>query len=148
MLNLMGRHDEALLAYDKALAIEPDLAESWLGRAGALQELKRLEEAIFAYQKARERGCDAEFIQCMLASLGAEAVRPSAPKGLVIDLYDRYADQYGSTRGRRAEISNAGIMFAAIARFVQTSDLDILDLGCGTGLFGALLRTRARTLTR
>jgi predicted TPR repeat methyltransferase len=35
----------------------------------------------------------------------------------------------------------------AIGRCVQGSGLDILDLGCGTGLFGARLRARARTLT-
>jgi predicted TPR repeat methyltransferase len=147
VLNLMGRHDEALSAYDKALAIEPDLAECWFGRAGALQELKRLEEAIFAYQTARERGCDAEFIQCMLASLGAEAAPPSAPKGLVIDLYDRYADQYDQHVAGALKYRTPELLFAAIARSMQTSDLDILDLGCGTGLFGALIRTRARTLT-
>ena len=147
VLNLVGRHDEALLAYDTALAIEPDLAASWIGRAGALQELKRSEEAILAYQKARERGCDAEFISCMLASLGAEAAPRSAPKGLVIDLYDRYADQYDQHVAGALKYRTPELLFAAIARSMQTSDLDILDLGCGTGLFGALLRARARTLT-
>jgi predicted TPR repeat methyltransferase len=147
VLNLVGRYGEALSAYDKALAIEPDLTESWLGRAGALQELERRDEAIFAYQKARERGCDAEFIQCMLASLGAEAAPRSAPKGLVIDLYDRYADQYDQHVAGVLKYRTPELLSAAIARSMQASDLDILDLGCGTGLFGALLRTRARTLT-
>jgi predicted TPR repeat methyltransferase len=147
VLNLVGRHDEALFAYDKALAIEPGLAESWLGRASALHELKRLDEAILAYQRAREAGCDAEFIQCMLASLGAEAAPRSAPKGLVIDLYDRYADQYDQHVAGALKYRTPELLFDAIARSVQTWNLDILDLGCGTGLFGARLRARARTLT-
>jgi predicted TPR repeat methyltransferase len=147
ILNLMGRHGEALPAYDEALAIEPDLAESWLGRANALQELKRLDEAVLAYRRARERGCDAEFIQCTLASLGAEAAPRRAPRGLVIDLYDRYADQYDRHVAGALKYRTPELLFDAIARCVPTSSPDVLDLGCGTGLLGARLRARARMLT-
>jgi predicted TPR repeat methyltransferase len=147
ILSLLGRHDEALSAYDNALAIEPDLAESWLGRAAALHELKRLDEAILAYRKAREKGCDAEFVQCTLASLGAEAAPRCAPRSLVVDLYERYADQYDQHVAGALKYRTPELLFDAITRCVQASDLDILDLGCGTGLFGARLRARARTLT-
>jgi len=147
VLNLVGRDDEALAAYDQAVALEPDLAESWLGRAGALHELKRLDEAILAYRGAREKGCDAEFIQCTLASLGAETAPRSAPRRLVIDLYDRYADQYDQHVAGPLKYRTPDLLSDAIGRSVQGSDLDILDLGCGTGLFGARLRARARTLT-
>jgi predicted TPR repeat methyltransferase len=147
ILNLMGRHGEALPAYDEALAIEPDLAESWLGRASALQELKRMDEAVQSYRRARESGCDAELIQCTLASLGAEAAPHRAPRGLVIDLYDRYADQYDRHVAGALKYRTPELLFDAIARCVSTSSPDILDLGCGTGLLGARLRARARTLT-
>jgi predicted TPR repeat methyltransferase len=147
VLNLLGRHGEALSAYDKALAIEPELSESWLGRADALHELKRLDEAILAYQTAREKGCDAEFIQCTLASLGAEAAPKSAPKGLVIALYDRYADQYDRHVADSLKYRTPELLSDVIARSLPATKLDILDLGCGTGLFGARLRARARTLT-
>jgi len=39
------------------------------------------------------------------------------------------------------------LLFDAIAPFVPAGKLDILDLGCGTGLFGPQLRPLARTLT-
>jgi predicted TPR repeat methyltransferase len=147
MLSLLGRHGEALSAYDKALAIEPELSESWLGRAGALHELERLEEAILAYQRAREKGCDAEFIACTLASLGAEAAPKSAPKGLVIALYDRYADQYDRHVASALKYRTPELLSDLIARWLQTTRADILDLGCGTGLVGVRLRAHARTLT-
>lgn len=147
MLTLLGRHGEALSAYDKALAIEPELSESWLGRAGALHELERLDEAILAYQQAREKGCDAEFIACTLASLGAEAAPKSAPKGLVVALYDRYADQYDRHVAGALKYRTPELLSDVIVRSLQTANPDILDLGCGTGLVGARLRARARTLT-
>ena len=146
ILNLVGRNDEALAAYDRAVALDPDLAESWLGRAGALHELKRLDEAILAYREAREKGCDAEFIQCTLASLGAEAAPKCAPRRLVIDLYDRYADQYDQHVAGALKYRTPDLLSDAIGRCSPGAGLDILDLGCGTGLFGARLRARARTL--
>jgi predicted TPR repeat methyltransferase/Flp pilus assembly protein TadD len=147
MLNLVGRNDKALVAYDRAVVLEPDLAEGWLGRAGALHELKRLDEAVLAYQGARARGCDAEFIQCTLASLGAEAAPKRAPRRLVVDLYDRYADQYDRHVAGALKYRTPDLLSDAIGRCVQAADLDIVDLGCGTGLLGARLRARARILT-
>ena len=41
-----------LAAYDKALALKPDLAEAWLGRGNVFFELKRYDEAFAAYDKA------------------------------------------------------------------------------------------------
>ena len=46
------RYDEAFAAYDKALALKPDLAEAWLGRGNVFTELKRYDEAFAAYDKA------------------------------------------------------------------------------------------------
>ncbi len=147
ILHLLMRNDEALAAYDKAVAIEPDLTEAWLGRGRTLQALKRSAEAIVAYRQAREKGCDAELIQCTLASLGAEPVPDSAPRGLVTDLYDRYADHYDQHVIGVLKYRTPDLLLDALGSFLPSSGLDILDLGCGTGLFGARLRSRARTLT-
>ena len=51
-LNELKRHDEALAAYDKALALNPNFAGAWHGRGNALNELKRYDEALRAYEKA------------------------------------------------------------------------------------------------
>lgn len=147
LLHLLTRNENALAAFDKALAIESGLAEAWLGRARALQELGRTDEAIAAYRTARERGCDAELIWCALAALGAEAPPPVAPRGLVIDLYERYADQYDQHVTRTLKYRTSDLLFDALARFMPQHWLDVVDLGCGTGLFGRLLRQRARKLT-
>jgi predicted TPR repeat methyltransferase len=147
VLQASTRSDEALVAYDKALAIEPDLPEAWLGRGQSLLALKRLQEAVAAYRQAREKGADAEFVQCTLASLGAEPTPAVAPKGLVIDLYDRYADQYDGHTVSVLKYRTPHLLLDAIARLVPLSKPDVLDLGCGTGLFGALLNPCARTLT-
>jgi predicted O-linked N-acetylglucosamine transferase (SPINDLY family) len=41
-----------LLLSNKALELEPDLAEAWLGRGSVLAELKRYDEAVTSFDKA------------------------------------------------------------------------------------------------
>jgi protein O-GlcNAc transferase len=49
---LLGRLDEAMAAYDKALAVRPDMAEAWGGRGNVSISRKRFDDAFFAYDKA------------------------------------------------------------------------------------------------
>ena len=46
-----GKLDEAIEAYNKALAIKPDNADAYNNMGNALQEQGKLEEAIEAYNK-------------------------------------------------------------------------------------------------
>ncbi|MGC9504623.1 tetratricopeptide repeat protein [Baaleninema sp.] len=48
------RFEAALLAFDRALALDDTLVRAWIGRGDALAELKRSKEALAAYQKAAE----------------------------------------------------------------------------------------------
>jgi predicted TPR repeat methyltransferase len=137
------RYDDALAAFDKA----PDLAEAWLGRARALRRLKRPQEAIVAYRQALAKGGDAEVIHYYLASLGAESAPAAAPKRLVSMVFDRYSDRYDQHVVGTLKYQTPDLLFDAIVRLVPSRNLDILDLGCGTGLLGARLHPLARTLT-
>jgi predicted O-linked N-acetylglucosamine transferase (SPINDLY family) len=51
VLNLLGRFQDALASYDRALAIAPD-AETWNNRGNALQSLNRRIEALASFEKA------------------------------------------------------------------------------------------------
>ena len=51
-LKEQGKLEEAIEAYNKALAIKPDYAEAYNNMGDALQEQGKLEEAIEAYNKA------------------------------------------------------------------------------------------------
>ena len=50
----LRRYDEALAAYDQAIALKPDLAEAWLGRGDALADLNRDDDALACFDKAIE----------------------------------------------------------------------------------------------
>lgn len=53
-LGALGRHDEALASFDKALAINPRNADTVRNRADTLYDLGRIEEALAGYDKALE----------------------------------------------------------------------------------------------
>ena len=48
----LGKKDEALASYDRALKVRPDFAEALYNRGVTLQELKRFEEALASYDRA------------------------------------------------------------------------------------------------
>jgi predicted TPR repeat methyltransferase len=138
-----GRFHEALVAYDKA----PNLAEAWLGRARTLRYLQRLDEAVIAYRRALAKGGDAEVIQFSLASLGAAPAPSAAPKRLISSAYDHHSDHYDSHMIVTLKYRIPDLLFDELARQLSSQALDILDLGCGTGLMGARVRPLARNLT-
>ena len=51
VLTLLGRHDEAVASYDRALAIAPD-AETWNNRGNALQGTHRRIEALASFENS------------------------------------------------------------------------------------------------
>lgn len=49
-----GNHDDALIAYDKALEMDPNHISAWNNKGIVLSKLKRFEEAIGCYDQAIE----------------------------------------------------------------------------------------------
>jgi predicted TPR repeat methyltransferase len=146
-LQALGRHSEALVSYDEALTANPDLAEVWLDRAGLLQGLGRPEEAVIAYRQALAKGGNAEAIQYALASLGAEVTPLTAPKKLITKLFDQCADRFEELLVGKLKYKAPELLFNLVESCVHLGKLDILDMGCGTGLVGARVYPLARTLT-
>src|SRR5258706_10541844 len=48
----LGRQNEAIASYDKAIALKPDYTSAISNRGNALMDLKRIEEAIASYEQA------------------------------------------------------------------------------------------------
>lgn|SRR5262245_12805854 len=138
---------EALAAYDQALAIEPGMAGAWLGRGDALRFLSRADDAIAAYRQALTLGADAESINFYLAGLGVGALPATSPQRFVTSLFDNYADNFEHDLVKNLNYHSPDVLAGTIKRYASSPSLDILDLGCGTGLMGNLLRPLAKTLT-
>jgi tetratricopeptide (TPR) repeat protein len=52
ILTLLGQYPDAIAAYDKAIALDPNNAVTWAGQAYVLEKLRRYEEALTSYNRA------------------------------------------------------------------------------------------------
>jgi predicted TPR repeat methyltransferase len=109
--------------------------------------LRRSEDAVVAYRQALAKGGDPELIRYYLASLGADTVPVAAPRRLVSTVFDRYSDRYDRHVVGALKYRTPDLLLDAVAPFLPARNLDIVDLGCGTGLLGARFRPLAGALT-
>jgi predicted TPR repeat methyltransferase len=138
-LQALERHDEALGSYERALAIDPTLALASLNLGNLMRETGRMAEAAAAFRHALAHGADRTLVDYYLAATGEREAPAQAPRPYVERLFDDYAptfDAHLAGLGYRAHHALAqqlrGLGAARHAR--------ALDLGCGTGLCGPLLR--------
>jgi predicted TPR repeat methyltransferase len=130
----LKRYDTALAGFDKALMLSPDLARAWHSRGDVLRTLRRSDEAIAAYQQAGK-------------GLGALPMPVAPPERYIVELFDGFAAQFDQDLIGKLKYRIPEALADVMRRFAPAHPLDILDLGCGTGLMGEQLRPLARTLT-
>lgn len=143
----LNRDEDALDAYARALAIDPGLAQAWSNRGGILRERQRPAEAAHAFEQALAHGGHPELNAYYLAAVGARAVPAAAPRSYVQSLFDDYAGQFDEhlvqVLGYRAPAVLARQLEAQVRGRVRA----VLDLGCGTGLCGPVVRPLCDRLT-
>lgn len=142
----LGRPREALACFDRALAIEPAAPALWVLRGTVLKELGRGPEAAASWREALARGGDAALLGYYLAGVEAGDAPPTPPRQYVQALFDGYAEGFEAHVVQDLRYDAPRVLVQRITgegrRFRQA-----LDLGCGTGLCGALLRPLAQRLT-
>jgi predicted TPR repeat methyltransferase len=144
ILQDLNRDSEALDSYDRAIAVDPAFAPAWTNKGNILREMLRLPEAAHAFRQAIAHGGADELHGYYLASVTPGAHAASAPEQYVETLFDEYADDFDhhvvDVLGYRAHevLANELVRLAPGRRFRA-----VLDLGCGTGLCGALLKDRS-----
>ena len=145
-LQHLGRPVEALEAYERALAIQPQLGSAWTLRGHLLRQAGRLADASVCFNNAIGCGEDVQSHLYFLGALGLGALPEAAPAAFVRGLFDEYAghfedDLVGTLRYRGHEQVCAPLAALHPAGFESA-----LDLGCGSGLAAPLLRPLAARL--
>ncbi|HTD05435.1 tetratricopeptide repeat protein [Undibacterium sp.] len=146
-LQKLQRFQQAVDSYDRALRVNPRFANAHMYRANSLRSLGRKEEAIEAYMQAGEHGTDAEQVNYALAALGVLAAPAASPTAYVKELFDQYAGHFDQHLLDGLQYRTPALLVEMVKEFVPAGALDIVDLGCGTGLCGSLLKPLSRTLT-
>jgi predicted TPR repeat methyltransferase len=154
LLRTLGRSEEALQAVDTAIGLEPASPDFALTRAGLLAELARhtgagtppAAQAVAAYHHAQALGADAQLVAYALAALGEGQAPQASPRDYVRRLFDEYAPQFDGHLRDTLGYRTPELLVGEALRCAGRQALDVLDLGCGTGLCGPLLRPAARSL--
>lgn len=135
----LGRHEEALQGFDRTLALDPRLADVWTLRGSVLKELGRADEAAASFEEALARGGNAQLNRYYLAGLARGAAPPAAPTGYVQALFDSYAPAFDTELVELLNYRGPQVLSQRLAQFGRRF-ARALDLGCGTGLCGPLVK--------
>jgi predicted TPR repeat methyltransferase len=145
-LQRLGEFEAALDSYDHALRLKPGYALAHYYRGNALRSMARNDEAIAAYRAALAHGDNPETIAFALASLGVGETPAVLPAEYVRSLFDQYANHFDRHLTEVLDYQTPAYLDAMLRRVAPASDLDTLDLGCGTGLCAPYLKAYSRSL--
>lgn len=142
-----GQLIDAILRLRVVLRMQPDNAEAWY-QLGACQFDKGFrEEALTSFRKAVALKPDHEEAHFFMAMLGAEDAPPTIPHPVVRFHFDSLAANYESVFVPQEQYRGHELMRESLAPHMEGEmNVDILDLGCGTGLCGTLFRDSAAFL--
>lgn len=146
-LQQLGQCEEAVASYTQAIALRPDFADAHQFLGNALRALGRDAEALAAWRTALSLGGDADALQFAIAALDAGTAPAAAPAGYVAALFDQYAGHFDAHLVDRLDYRTPALIGAALDALPLPDQMDVVDLGCGTGLCAPVLRARARMLT-
>jgi predicted TPR repeat methyltransferase len=140
--------EEALRAWDRALALAPTMRSVAIPYGQLLYKLNRTPEALEFYRRWSAASPEDPIPQHMLAATGGAEQPPRASDAYVRTTFDDFAESFDRSleqlRYRAPQLLCEAL--TASGMLPRPGALEVLDIGCGTGLCGPLLRPLARRL--
>ncbi len=137
--------ENASKSYRKAIEIRSDYASAHFNLGISLQKLRRFKEAEEHYNKVLETRPDDEAARFMLQSLGTSTTPDAAPVEHVRRIFDQCAGTFERILVKDLEYKTPELLFDLVRPYL-TEEMNVLDLGCGTGLGAQLYRPFAKRL--
>ncbi|WP_158290293.1 tetratricopeptide repeat protein [Ramlibacter sp. WS9] len=141
----LGQHKDALNCADRALALNPALGPVWSLRGELLKDLGRYDEAATSFENAIAHGGDPQLHRYYLASLTGRDVPAKPPRQYVETLFDHYAEGFDEHLVQVLHYRAPQVLAEGLKR-MKRRFTRALDLGCGTGLCGPLVKPMAGAL--
>lgn len=145
-LRTMGQLEQSAEHYRQAIKQQPQLPELYRYLAVVLMQLGDTEATIECLQNEIRLSPDAS-AQHLLASL-QNITTDRAPASYVSELFNSYADNFDQHLVGKLEYRTHALVAQTIRDTLgdDAPGLDILDLGCGTGLFGEEIKDIKKSL--
>jgi len=148
LLETLGHLESAVVEYRAGLEQDPRSVPAQRGLGSVLRRLGRLDEARAVYDAWLDFDRDNPIASHFRAACAGEAVPERASDGYVRTAFDGIAYEFDERLGR-LDYRVPDLIVEAMERHLGETPpegLDILDVGCGTGLCALPLKTHARRL--
>lgn len=140
--------DAAAKHYRKAIAANPQAYDGHLGLGQAYCEMGALESAKACFEKTVELRPDLPIARYLLANVDSGGASGAAISDYVAGLFDDYADKFDKDLVEKLKYRTPDLINDMVRKHLadNAARIDIMDLGCGTGLCGPLLKDIAARL--
>jgi predicted TPR repeat methyltransferase len=148
MLADSGDHADAADLMTQALELVPDWAAGWFRLADYEEKSGRKEAAVAALRNVLDLNPQDIFGAGLKLALLGGSETPDQPSSLyVAQLFDDYADRFDKALVEKLDYTVPEKLAALIAGHAGDQRFaGVIDLGCGTGLFGERIRGKADRL--
>jgi predicted TPR repeat methyltransferase len=140
-LGKVGRLEDAIASLRRAISLRLDYANAYHNLGNVLDQAGRVDEAKRAYHAALRINPTLEEARFNLAALGDIPPPSCTPRPYLVRLFDSYAPSFDQHLVEALDYQVPEKLHQAIlAARPEATALDIIDLGCGTGLVGQHFR--------
>src|SRR6266513_1237845 len=137
---------EAAASLHKALKLEPGHIPAYESLALLLYRLGNHAEAAEVYREWLHYSPDSAVARHMLAATSGQVAPPRAENRYIKELFDAFAPSFDENLQDLGYRAPQLIVETLTKIITPNGSLDILDAGCGTGLWAPLVRPMARRL--
>ncbi|MCX7282229.1 MAG: tetratricopeptide repeat protein [Alphaproteobacteria bacterium] len=139
----LGKPQKARASFEQALQLRPGNADTQYSLGVLCNDLGNRDEAARHFQRCLELDPDdCRGAQMLLAKLGMATIPDRAPHAQLLSIYEvrsHFWDRENSYFGHT-------LVLEGLQQHAADNKMDILDIGCGTGLVGAQVRHLAARL--
>lgn len=145
-LDAVGLPAEALSAARRGAALDPSRRESLIVLGSLLVDRGDRDEALAVYRRAMDLNPDDTVLAHLVHAI-AGTTSAKAPEAYVANVFDSYADRFDEHLVKTLQYKAHEIVAqTVVAALPPGAGARILDVGCGTGLCGPILRPAAARL--
>ncbi|HEY1209372.1 MAG TPA: methyltransferase domain-containing protein [Terracidiphilus sp.] len=142
-----GMSETYFLCLKRVTELTPENSDTWHALGFAAQAVGRREDARNAFAQYLEYHPEDASIRHVLTALRDEAPPPRAPDDCILQIFKDFSSHYDAKmRDNLSYQAPERIQELIRAEMGDAAGLEILDIGCGTGLSGVGLKERAACL--
>ena len=151
LLMNQARYKESLDYFKHAIKMHPKYLSAYLNLGATYLKLHQVQKASDSYKKALTLDPSNDEIYYVVSALDntESGKKPlKAPKDYLVHLFDQYASYYDKHLMQHLDYRLPQLLFDCLLKntFLTDEKWTIIDLGCGTGLCGQVVKSYAKTL--